>query len=197
MSGGVRFLARWLIAPITVLPLLCGALEAETFNDLKPVDPQPAADALAPGLAVNYVSVMARHVDEVEAAGPGEPGKPLPKIDYRSGAGAVLTSDQTDGVGALIKGFIKFPAAGRWLLTAQSNDGVRVRVDGQVVVEDPDVHSDQYAANAEINIAQPGWYALAVTYFERKSTSTLRLYWKPPDQSDFAIVPADAFAHSK
>jgi hypothetical protein len=170
---------------------------AETFSTLQPVDPQPAADATAPGLAVNYVFFKAHHVDDVEAEGPGEPGAPLPQLNYQSGSGNVLTSDHFDGVGALIRGFIDFPAAGRWLMTTQSNDGVRVRLDGTVVIEDPDVHSDQFAPNAEINIAQPGWYEIAITYFERKSTSTLRLYWQPPGKNEFEIVPATAFSHLK
>lgn len=173
------------------------AARAETFNSLQPVSPQPAAGATQPGLAVNYVYLKAHHVDDVEADGPGEPGTPLPQLNYQSGDGNVLTSDRFDGVGALIRGFIDFPVAGRWLMTAQSNDGVRVRLAGAVVIEDPDVHSDQYAANAEINIAQPGWYEIAVTYFERKNTATLQLYWQPPDKTAFEIVPATAFSHLK
>jgi hypothetical protein len=170
---------------------------AETFNNLQPVNPQPAADATAPGLAVNYVFLKAHHVDDVEAEAPGEPGTPLPQLNYQNGSGNVLTSDHFDGVGALIRGFINFPTAGRWLMTAQSNDGVRVRLSGTIIIEDPDVHSDQFAPNAEINIAQPGWYEIAVTYFERKNTATLQLYWQPPGKNEFEIVPAAAFSHLK
>jgi hypothetical protein len=166
------------------------------FDDLKPADPQPAAGALQPGLAVNYVDVKARHVDEVEAEGEGEPGPPLTGLDYQTGAGMVLTSDHADMVGARIRGFINFDQPGRWLLATQSNDGVRVRIDGKVVIEDPDVHSDQFSMNAELNIATPGWYKLEVTYFERKSTSTLQLYWQRPGATDFAIVPAAAFGYT-
>ncbi len=185
-----------LIAAAAVLALP-GSARAESFGGLQPAAPQPAADAVAPGLAVNYVFVMTRHVDDIEAEGPGEPGEPLLQLDYRSGPGNVLTSDRSDGVGALIRGLIRFPEAGRWLMVAQSNDGVRVRLAGTVIIEDPDVHSDQYSENAEIQIAEPGWYEIAVTYFERKSTSTLKLLWQPPGKSEFEVVPAEAFAHLK
>jgi len=179
------------------LLVLSAPASAESFNDLKPVSPQPAADAVAPGLAVNYVFVNVRHVDDIESEGPGEPGEALPQLNYQSGAGDVLTSDRSDGVGALIQGLINFPEPGRWLMVAQSNDGIRVRVAGTVIIEDPDVHSDQYSANAEINVAEPGWYELAVTYFERKSTSTLKLLWQPPGKTEFEVVPATAFVHLK
>jgi hypothetical protein len=170
---------------------------AGTFDDLKPADPQPAADKVMPGLAVNYVFIKARHVDEIEAAGPGAPGKPLTLVDSQSGTGNVLTSNQPDGVGAFIRGYINFPTAGRWLMATQSNDGVRVRLSGQVIIEDPDVHTDQFSENAELNIATPGWYELAITYFERKNTSTLQLYWQKPGSSDFEVVPAEAFCFVK
>jgi hypothetical protein len=186
---------RWMVAaPLLAVP---GPAWSESFSGLQPAATQPAADAVAPGLAVNYVFVKARHVDDIEAEAPGEPGEPLPQLDYRSGPGNVLTSDRSDGVGALIRGLIRFPEAGRWLMVAQSNDGVRVRLAGTVIIEDPDVHSDQYSENAEIEIAEAGWYELAVTYFERKSTSTLKLLWQPPGKSEFEVVPAAAFAHVK
>jgi PA14 domain len=167
-----------------------------SFDDLKPADPQPAAGTLQPGLAVNYMEVKARHVDEVEEAGDGEPGPPLPQLDYQSGAGTVLTSDHADMVGARIRGFINFDQPGRWLLATQSNDGVRVRIDGKIIINDPDVHSDQFSMNAELNIAAAGWYKLEVSYFERKSTSTLQLYWQPPGGTEFVIVPAAAYGYA-
>ena len=182
---------------VAALLMLAMPAAAETFNDLQPANPQPAADAVAPGLAVNYVYAKVTHVDAIESEGAGEPGEPLPQLNYQSGSGDVLTSDRSDGVGALIRGFVNFPEAGRWLMTAQSNDGVRVRLSGAVIIEDPGVHSDQFSTNAEINVAQPGWYEIAVTYFERKSTSTLKLFWQPPGKNEFEIVPASAFSHLK
>lgn len=192
-----RTKALRLAAAAALVVMLSHPVHGEAFSNLQPANPQPAADATEPGLAVNYVFVKARHVDDIEAEGPGEPGTPLPQLNYQNGSGNVLTSDQSDGVGALIRGLIEFPTAGRWLVTAQSNDGVRVRLAGTVIIEDPDVHSDQFAPNAEVNITQPGWYEIAVTYFERKSTATLQLYWQPPDKSEFEIVPATAFKHLK
>src|SRR4029450_11421046 len=94
------------------ITLAATAAAAGTFNDLKPADPQPAADALEPGLAVNYVFKKVRSVSEIERAGPGEPGKPLPKLEYNTGSAGVLTSGQSDHVGALIPGFLKVPEAG-------------------------------------------------------------------------------------
>jgi len=34
-----------------------------------------------------------------------------------------------------------------------------------------------------------------VIYYEKKSTSTLELYWQPPGAGSFEFVPAAAFGH--
>lgn len=176
---------------------LAPAALAATITGLKPVTPPPAADATAPGLAVEYLHVKVRHVDEVEQAGKGKPGEPLPALDYNSGDDLVLTSDSADEIGARITGLMHFPKAGTYILTIQSNDGVRMKLDNRVVIEDPGVHSDQYSDYVDVVIDQPGWYPLYVVYFERKGTSTLELYWQPPGASGFELVPPEAFRHVK
>jgi PA14 domain-containing protein len=186
---------RWRLGVLALLAVLMSVGTAfASFDNLTPAEPQPAT--LQPGLAVSYLEIKARSVDEVEAEGAGDPGEPLPQLDYHTGDGNVLTSQHADFVGAKISGFINFDQPGRWLMATQSNDGVRVRIADQVIINDPDVHSDQFSMNAEINITAPGWYKLNVSYFERKSTSTLQLYWQRPGGTEFEIVPAAAFGHT-
>src|SRR5262245_37188392 len=176
--------------------LLCAGCSATVGGaNLTPVTPQPDSAVMKPGLAVKYVSAKVRGVDAIEAIGGGTVGRPLPQLNYDSGTGPVLTSIYADFVGAKIKGFINFEQPGRWLMTAESNDGVRVRLNDLVIIEDPDVHADQFSNTAELNIAAAGWYKLEITYFERKNTSTLKLYWHRPDSSEFEIVPAAAFGY--
>ena len=46
-------------------------------------------------------------------------------------------------------------------------------------------------------IAEPGWYPFRLIYFEKRVTSTVELYWKPPGGSgDMDFVPEEAFAHT-
>lgn len=163
----------------------------------KPADPQPAAEALAPGLGAEYIFRLVRSVDSFEDSDDWRRGKPLPRLKYKTGAGGVLTSGQSDGVCARITGFIRLDQAGRYLFATQSNDGVRVYLGDDEIIDDDGVHTDQFSSNAEVLVDQPGWYALRIFYFERKNTSTLELYWQPPDKQEFEIVPAEAFAYLK
>ena len=146
---------------------------------------------------MEYLNVKVRHVDEVEAAGKGKPGEPIPALDWNSGDGEVLTSGRDDEVGARITGYLHFPAAGTYIMTIQSNDGVRMKLADQVVIDDPSVHSDQYSPYVDVVIDQPGWYPLYLVYFERGGTATLELYWQPPGTGSFVLVPAEMFRHPK
>jgi len=169
---------------------------ADTYNP-KPADPQPSADSLAPGLSAEYIFRLVRSVSSFEDSDDWRKGKPLPRLKYKTGAGGVLTSGQSDGVCARITGFIKLDQPGRYLFATQSNDGVRVYLSGEDIIYDDGVHTDQFSSNAEVMVEEPGWYPLRVFYFERKNTSTLELYWQPPGKQQFEIVPAEAFAHLK
>jgi hypothetical protein len=168
----------------------------------QPLEPQPAAEALAPGLAVRYYNAFFRLIDEFvewRQQDPGVPGTPIPDINFRVAGGPVLTSGIVDGVGAEITGLIRLDRPGSYGFLVQSNDGFRLEIGGVQVLEDPDVHADRYSNIAKLSIEKPGWYPLTMLYFQRKGTATIELYWKPPGEEagSMAFVPAKAFAHLK
>jgi len=154
---------------------------------------------LKPGLAVCYMYALVRHVDEFaewEQHSKCNPGPPLEKLDSRAGVGKVLTSNSDDGVLARITGFIHLDKAGSYAFSFESNDGVRLKIDGELVLEDPDVHGDQYSDIGRVEVTEPGWHPIAIDYFERKNTSTLRFFWGPPGtEGTFPLVPAEVLAH--
>ncbi|MFO0995726.1 MAG: PA14 domain-containing protein [Alphaproteobacteria bacterium] len=179
-----------------VVSLGAGFVAAAPLTGAKPASPQPAADKLTPGLAVNYNYAMFHYVNEVAKAGKGKPGKPLANLDHKTDNGNVLTADASMGVGALITGFIKLDKPGTYVFKVLSNDGVKLTIGGVLIHEDPGVHSDTMSPPIELAVTEPGWFPLAIDYFQRKGTSALKLYWTPPGGSE-AIVPPDAFAHIK
>lgn len=163
------------------------------LTGLKAADPQPGK--LQPGLAVSYRYGIINHVDEI-ADTVGEPGEPLPQLNYNVGFKKVLTSRMDDGVQARIVGFIKFDAPGAWKFAVHSNDGVRLWIGDKKIYELPDVHADTMSEIFSVTIDKAGWYPIKVLYFEKRNTATLELYWAPPGKSDMAIVPASAFGHA-
>ncbi len=157
------------------------------------------AGTIEPGLAVCYIYASVRHIDEMiawEGHRACKPGEPLAMLDSRVGVGKVLTSRSDDGVMARITGLIHLEAPGLYSFAFESNDGVRLEIDGERIVEDPDVHSDRFSDIGAMEVTKPGWYPLTIRYFERKVTSTLRFFWQPPGaEGSMSLVPAEALAH--
>lgn len=192
---------RWSSLGAALAGLLIGALAGRALAAPAPADPQPADSALRPGLAVDYYYEYYRQVRElIDWMGykDPEPGEPLPQLNYRVGTGRVLTSQADDGVGAHIRGFIRLDQLGTYSFALRSNDGVRLSIGGEQILEDPDVHSDRYTVPEDVVVETPGWYAIELLYFERRNTSTLELYWLRPGEAEdkgMSLVPAEAFAH--
>ncbi len=188
------------LAPAMLVAGLTISGASAAVSGIEAASPQPADGSLKPGLSVVYYRHMFRNVDEIPDWAKyrdGKPGKPLHSLNYRTGLDTVLTSDGEDGVGAHIKGFIKFEAVGTYTFATHSNDGVRLSIGGKMILEDPDVHADRYSDPVEVEIGSAGWYPLEVLYFERKNTSTLQLFWLQPDDEEgsMSLVPAEVYGH--
>ncbi|MBT5191776.1 MAG: hypothetical protein HOM07_05475, partial [Rhodospirillaceae bacterium] len=135
-----------------VLAVLSVSLAAAPVRagGLAPAAPQPAMSELKAGLAVDYLLIDALHVDNIEAAGRGRPGKSLLTLNWNMGSGPILTHADDDQVAARITGFIRFEAAGEYLMKIKSNDGARLSIGGQVVIDDPDVHLDRFSGTPKV-----------------------------------------------
>ncbi len=172
---------------------------ADTISGLQKANPQPSAEKLQPGLGVTYYFNAFRDTREIPEWArykKGHKGEPIMMLDYFVGDGEVLTSGRVNEVGADIRGFINFPEAGTYTMAMQSNDGVDLTIGGKTIIKDPTVHKDRFSDLVPVVITEPGWYPFHLWYFERRVTSTLELYWKPPGSTgDMEFVPAEAFAH--
>jgi hypothetical protein len=168
--------------------------------------PIPAASSLRPGLSVKYYkpkrpsSRQMRHISEmpdVQAMGEkGLSGEPVRQLSHRAGRGGTVFNSGFDRlVYVQLLGVIHFTRTGEYTLKVESNDGVRIFLDGRRILDDPTVHSDRFSEPATLHIGEPGHYPLLVRYFQRKGSSALLLYWKKPGDNDFKIVPAEAYAH--
>jgi hypothetical protein len=189
---------RGVVAAALAVTLSGGpARGAEPITGARPAEPQPTASQLAPGLAVQYVYAVVNHLDELKGK-KLEGGPPLTHLDWRMGTGTVLTSKAREGVGATITGFVLFEKPGVYGFEITSNDGVRVEVGGKLLHEDPGVHADTTSDRIDVKIERPGWYPVAVVYFQKRNTATLVVRWVEPGSPGKPVaIPARALAHRK
>jgi hypothetical protein len=191
-----RFLTS--LAATAAALLLAASAEAQTAVTLGAPATVDAAQ-LQPGLGSRYFGGDFKVVDNMPSPEKGltvgSPGKPILKVDAKSRDGEIFSAGQKQLYGIQMNGFIKFDKPGQWVVGALSNDGVRVRIDGKVVADDPDVHADRYSQPVSVTVAQPGWYPIVLQYFQRKNTAALQLLWQSPSGAQLEVVPPEALAH--
>jgi len=198
MLSTSRFRATVVGLGAAVALVVAFTARAETVTGATPVEPQPTAEQRAPGLAVTYVFRMFSNVNDVADADEGVAGEPIALLDARPPRnGAVLTSGKAMGVGAQIRGLIDLATPGTYVFRVNSNDGVKLWIGDKLLHEDPYIHSDKMSPPLEFTVEQPGWYALAIDYYQKKGTATLQLLWTPPGGVESTIIPAEAYAYPK
>ena len=159
-----------------------------------------STDQIVPGLSVRYYDdFFSRHLDALPSKknlfNAGRPGKPIRVLDREFGRTEVFDSGTNRGIGMRMEGLLHIDRPGTYRFQALSNDGIRVYLDGQRIIDDPDVHSNRLSAVAAVDIADPGWHPLEVEYFQRKGTAAIMLYWQPPESGALSIIPARAYGH--
>ena len=169
---------------------------------LSPLDPQPADTSLVPGLAVAYFyGYKARHLNPLTNGNvpnkKGTPGKPIPFLNHHFGQDEVFDSGSNRLIAMRMQGLLHFPQAGTYTLLGLANDGLRIYLDDQLIIDDPAWHArgDQYTAGVIAEITQAGWYSMKVEYNQRKGTAAIGFFWRRPGADGFEPVPAEAYAH--
>jgi hypothetical protein len=155
---------------------------------------------LKPGLLPIYIYKFFKSVDEMPKLDikttTEKVGKPILFLDHVFGKeDLVFDSGVSQGIGIQMSGFLKFSEPGKYTLKTKSNDGISVWICDKRIVWHPGIHSDHFSDEVVLDIQKPGWYPLMIKYFQRKGTSAIAMYWILPGETNFSIIPADAYSH--
>lgn len=195
-----------IILPVGLTLLLLIGCATSPVHDGFVQPPQPPkpleTSTLKPGLAVLYFKhAFVRDLDNLpqgeKARQKGWGGAPIPYLNHQFGRSYIFDSGTNRGIAMEMSGFIRLDHPGTYGFQANTNDGFRLYIDGRRLIDDPGWHSDRLSPVARLDIDAPGWYSLRLRYFQRKGTASLQLYWAPPGQDTFAIVPAEVLAHQQ
>ena len=191
---------RILLLAASVLIASGASISLASEASLKPST--VSLDKLQSGLSVLYIrSFSHRHLDELPTGEwlkeRGSPGKPIPYLNHSFGKGIVFDSGTSRLIGLHMTGYIHLAESGEYRFKAYVNDGIRVFISEQLIVDEPewDPDGDRYTEIGTASISEPGWYPILIRYFQRKGTATVKLYWKKPGDKDFNIIPEAAYAH--
>lgn len=116
-------------------------------------------------------------------------------IDFDWGHGSPAPNITVDYFGVRWTGEIQIPdISGTYLFSIRHDDGVRLILDGQVLIENWHPYSLRWApSEKEIFLEQSGWHSIRVELFEWNQGAGIELYWQPPGSDKLEIVPSTRF----
>ncbi len=101
---------------------------------------------------------------------------------------------QTDNYAFVYEGFINLPSNGSYRFSLQTDEGSRMWVNNQLIVDNDGKHSCAKVTSALTSFSS-GWYPVRVEYFEDTNTECFTVRWTLPGSSE-TTIPSSAFVES-
>ena len=111
-------------------------------------------------------------------------------VNFDWGNGSPGAGVPTDFFSARWSGFVEAGTGGAYQFQSTSDDGVRVRVNGQLVIDNFTPHGPTVDTSAVLNLVAGQRYSIVVEYQEYTGGALMQLRWKPPGDTLFSVVPA-------
>ena len=113
-------------------------------------------------------------------------------IYFPSTDGNFAGSGRADFVGAVYDGWLKVPASGIWTLSISSDDGSRLSIGTEVVIENDGLHG-MLTKSAQLAFTA-GMYPIHLEFFENGGGAGLTFAWSGPGVSS-QIIPSEFLWH--
>ncbi|RKR86500.1 carbohydrate-binding protein with CBM35 doain [Micromonospora pisi] len=157
-----------------------------TSSFWSPAAAQASADLppQEPGVTLRVFDVQAP-TSEICTLKPGQTpnvDRLMPTIDLSSGGFGL-----GDYFVAQVTGNIDVPRGGAYTFRLTSDDGSRLLIDDQLVIDHDGLHGAT-SKDGAVTLAE-GYHSLRIDYFENTGGEQLTLAWQPPDATGFSVVP--------
>lgn len=133
------------------------------------------------GLAASYFnnitlsgSPVLERVERVAFTWPGSPGPGVNENNYS----------------VRWTGTLEATVTGDYVLQTRSNAGIRLWVDGRLVIDHWTAHASTFDVTESMALTRNQRYSVTLEMYDTSGTGVARLYWKRPGYAKFATVPA-------
>jgi len=113
-------------------------------------------------------------------------------VNFNWGGGSPGPGVPTDHFSARWTGTVQAEAAGSYVLQTVSDDGVRLWINGQLVIDNWTLHGPTTDTAAAITLAAGQRVSIKLEYFESYGGTAMQLLWRKPGASASEVVPASA-----
>jgi YVTN family beta-propeller protein len=111
-------------------------------------------------------------------------------VDFNWGRNAPGAGVSADNFSARWTGRLAVPTTGAYAFQTESDDGVRLWVNGQKLVDNWTDHSARLDTSSTVSLNAGTQVDIVMEYYERGGDAVARLRWRPPGASSFVAVPA-------
>ncbi len=167
--------------------------DASVFVDIERLREPDANAGTLPGVGVEYFELASpSQLPDFDVLTPYFHDV-SPLIGYQSTEGAFATSGRSDEVGAVFEGWMEVPTSGWFTISTESDDGSRLLIDNDVVVNNDGTHG-MLEVSGTIGL-MAGKHAIRVEFFEAGGGAGLIVRFQGPDVQR-QIVPASSWWHT-
>lgn len=111
-------------------------------------------------------------------------------IDFDWGTGAPGTGVAVDNFSARWSGKLIVPVTGSYRFQTESDDGVRLWVNGVQLINNWTDHSPTTDTSAGINLSAGTQVDIVAEFYEKGGGALMRLRWMAPGEAGFVTIPA-------
>ena len=115
-------------------------------------------------------------------------------IDFASTGGEFAETGRADDFGVVWTGWLEVPASGFWTLGTESDDGSRLYIGDEMVVDNDGLHGMQ-SRSGSIGL-DAGRHAIRIEFFERGGGAGCIVKAGGPGM-DFDVIPASMWSHGQ
>ena len=112
-------------------------------------------------------------------------------VNFNWGTNSPAGSVPRDDFSVRWSGWVEASASGNFRFQTNSDDGVRVWINGTRVINNWSDHSATLNTTGDIALTANQRYAITVEYYERGGQAVMQLRWRPPGSSSYVAVPAN------
>ncbi len=105
-------------------------------------------------------------------------------VSFDWGAGAPAASVNADNFSVRWTGFVRAPATGSYTFQTASDDGVRLWVNGMLVIDNWTDHGYTTNNSANLNLVAGQKLSIRMEYYERGGAAAVSLRWSQPNQAN-------------
>ena len=111
-------------------------------------------------------------------------------VDFNWGSGAPGSGVNADNFSVRWSGTVAAGAAGSYRFQTESDDGVRLWVNGTLLIDRWTDHGPTIDSSTIVTLAAGQRVSVKMEYYERGGGAVARLRWLPPGTSSYVAVPA-------